>query len=154
MTGAYAPPTGHAALLSVARDRAVHDTRVAGAHRLIAEAEAVEHAGPEVLEHHIARRREPQHDLAPGVDGEIDRDAPLSAVLLGEVDRKPADTGLRRARRGRPRAAPTLMTSAPRSASAFPHDGPDSTRERSRTRIPASGLGGGIVAVTSLTAGP
>jgi hypothetical protein len=33
----------------------------------------------------------------------------------------------------------TLMTSAPRSASAIAHIGPASTRDRSSTRTPASG---------------
>ena len=38
-----------------------------------------------------------------------------------------------------PSGGSTLITSAPRSASALPHDGPDSTRDRSSTPTPASG---------------
>src|SRR4029079_1487510 len=39
-----------------------------------------------------------------------------------------------------PSGGSTLMTLAPKSTSAFPHDGPDSTRDRSSTCTPASGL--------------
>src|SRR3546814_704331 len=46
----------------------------------------------------------------------------------------------------------TLMTSAPKSASTWPHSGPANTRDKSRTRTPSSGKsgppsGGGEVSV-------
>src|SRR5881227_2370947 len=40
-----------------------------------------------------------------------------------------------------PSGGSTLITSAPRSARALPHDGPDNTRDRSSTRTPSSGAG-------------
>ena len=41
--------------------------RVHRAHRVVADAEAVDDAGPEALDHHVGARREPQERVAPGV---------------------------------------------------------------------------------------
>ena len=92
--GRVRPPSGHGAVLSVAGDRAVHDLRVAGAHLLVAEADAVEDAGPEVLEHDVASRCQIGHEIAARLGAEVDGDAALAAILLREVDGQTADARL------------------------------------------------------------
>ena len=67
-------------VLPVAGDRAEDDLRVDGAHRLVADAEAVEHAGPEGLEHDVVLAHEREQQLAPGVLLEVDADRALVAV--------------------------------------------------------------------------
>ena len=91
------PPSRHHAVLPVAGDRAVDELRVAGAHRGVAEAEPIEHTRPEVLEHDVGGGRETGDDVAAAVEAQVDGDASLPAVLLGEVHREPADPRLRRA---------------------------------------------------------
>ena len=92
--GRVRPPSGHGAILSVAGDRAVHDLRVAGAHLLVAEADAVEDAGPEVLEHDVASRCQIGHEVAARLGAEVHGDAALAAILLREVDGQTADARL------------------------------------------------------------
>ena len=48
-----AGPLGVGAGLAVAAGRAVDDGRVHGAHVVVADAQAVDHAGSEALEHHV-----------------------------------------------------------------------------------------------------
>ncbi len=74
----------HRAVLAVAADRAVDDPRVHRAHRLVADAEAVEHAGPEGLEHDVGAGDEPQQHLAPGGLLEVDPHRGLVAVQREE----------------------------------------------------------------------
>ena len=51
-----AGPLRARAVLAVAARRAVDDARIARRHRLVADAEAVDDAGPEALDHHVGRR--------------------------------------------------------------------------------------------------
>ncbi len=51
-------------VLAVAGDRAVDEAGFCRAQALVADAEAVEHAGPERLEQHVVLAREPQQRLA------------------------------------------------------------------------------------------
>ena len=75
------------AVLAVAADRAVDDPRVLLLHPLVADAEPVEHARPERLEHDVVLLDELQQDrLALGLL-EVDADRPLAAVEREEVAR-------------------------------------------------------------------
>ena len=92
--------------------------------------------------------------------GDVDRDGALVAVRaevvggfggLGAGAVAAGTAGPSRAcrrRRGgrRARGRSTLITSAPRSASVWVHQGPASTRDRSSTRTPASAIGVGRLA--------
>ena len=71
-------------VLAVAGDRAVDEPRVLLAQPLVADAEAVHHAGPERLEQHVGAAREPQQHVAAAGRLEVDPDGPLAAVQRQE----------------------------------------------------------------------
>ena len=71
--------------LTVPRDRAVHDPRIAGAHRGVVRAEAREHPGSVVLDEHVGRIGEPKQPIDAGAVLEVEDDAALVAVERGEV---------------------------------------------------------------------
>ena len=81
------PRTG----LAVAADAGEDQPRVAGPQDVPAEAQAVHHAGAEVLHHHVGNLHQPQHQVAPLLRVEVDADAALPGVLLGEVRRDAVD---------------------------------------------------------------
>ena len=79
------------AVLAVAGDRAVDEPGVLLAQALVADAEAVEHAGAEGLQHDVVLARQAQEDLAPAVGLQVDADgatccgsAPGTAPLAAE----------------------------------------------------------------------
>ena len=74
-------------VLAVAGDRAVDDAGVHLAHALVADAEAVEHAGAERLEHHVVVAHEPQQHLAAALALEVEADRALVAVQRQEQRR-------------------------------------------------------------------
>ena len=78
-------PARVGACLPVGRDRAVHDVRPHGAHRLVVEAQALDHAGPEVFHADVARASQVEHHLAAVRLLHIDHDSPLVAVDGQEV---------------------------------------------------------------------
>ena len=63
------------------------------------EAELARDPGPEVVDHHVAREREPPHEVGALVAAEVDRDGSLPRVHPGEVhaDRLGADLRLQHA---------------------------------------------------------
>ena len=61
-----AGPGGGGPGLPVAAGRAVHDRRVHRPHRVVADAEAVDDAGPEALDHHVGAGRQAEEGVAPG----------------------------------------------------------------------------------------
>ena len=65
--------------------------------------------------------------------------ARLPAFIWAKYGETPSTNG-RAVRVTSPSGGSTLVTSAPRSASSRPHSGPETTRERSSTLIPASGM--------------
>ena len=56
-----------------------------GAEPLVGQVELLEHAGREVLDHHVARRRQAQQQVPPAGIGQVERDVALVEVD-GEVD--------------------------------------------------------------------
>jgi hypothetical protein len=66
--------------LPVARDRAVHDLRVRRAHRVVADAEPVEHARAEGLQHDVVLAHEAEQHVASLRLLEIEPDRALVAV--------------------------------------------------------------------------
>ena len=73
-------PCGERPVLPIARDRAVDEPRVLLAQALVADPEAVHHAGPEGLEHHVGVERHAQERVAPPRVLEVDADGALAAV--------------------------------------------------------------------------
>ena len=67
---------------SVPADRHVDHARVARLDVVVAEAEPVHDAGPEVLHHHIGARHELGDQAAPLVGGRVDADPPLPPVVV------------------------------------------------------------------------
>ena len=82
-----AGPLDVGAVLAVAGDRADDDRRVGLAHPLVADAEAVEHTGPEAVEDDVVSLHQPQQGLPPAVRFEIEPHGALAAVE-GEVERR------------------------------------------------------------------
>ena len=68
------------AVLPVAGDRAVDEPGVLLAQPLVADAEAVHHAGAEALHQHVGLAHEPQQHLAPLLALEVEADRALVAV--------------------------------------------------------------------------
>ncbi len=64
---------------------AVDEAGVVGGERLVADPEAIHHAGPEVFENHVGRRGQAAQDRRAVGMGEVEAEAVLPAVLLGEV---------------------------------------------------------------------
>ena len=133
------------AVLAVAGDRAVDDPRVLLAHPLVADAEPVEHAGPEGLEHDVVFAHEPQQRLAPALVLQVEADRALVAVEREEqrrLARSRARPRSRAATSGCSRPCPCPRPSARRRRSrraAASRSRRASRRERSSTRIPCSG---------------
>ena len=75
------------AVLPVAGDRAVDDLRVDLAQRLVADAEPVEHARAEGLEHDVGVAHQAQQHLAAGLRLEVEPDRALAAVQREEQRR-------------------------------------------------------------------
>ena len=71
--------------LAVPRDRAVHDSRIAGADRGVVRAEPREHPGTVVLDEHVGGIGEPKQPIDAGAVLEVEGDAALVAVERGEV---------------------------------------------------------------------
>ena len=80
-------PVAVGSRLSEGGDGGVDDLRCAGAHGLVTDPEAIDHAGTERLEDHVGGLGEAQEGLAPGLALEIDREAPLAPVRIAEIDR-------------------------------------------------------------------
>ncbi len=82
-------PVGVGALagarVAEAADGGVDDARVAGAERLVADAQAVDHAHPGILDHRVDRLGEAKEGIAVLLGLEIEDDAALVAVDAGEV---------------------------------------------------------------------
>ena len=95
-------------VLPVTGGRAVDDAGVAGRHRRVADAEPVDHAGAEALDHDVGRSGQRQERLPSVVILEVDQDPAHAAVAaVGEELRLALA-------RHRPRApGPTLTTLAP-----------------------------------------
>ena len=74
-------------VLAVAGDRAVHERRVLLAEALVADAEALQHAGSEGLEQHVVVAREGQQHLPPPLALQVDPDRALVAVERQEERR-------------------------------------------------------------------
>ena len=70
---------------SVARDRAVDQSRIDGGERFIAEAQAIHHAGPIVLDQDVALGGEILDQRHAGIVLQIDDDALLAAVDAQEI---------------------------------------------------------------------
>ena len=70
--------------VAVSRDRAIDQARVALAQRLVAQAKAVHHAGPEVLDHDVRVLAQPLSERPSVRMLEIDRHAALVAVQRDE----------------------------------------------------------------------
>ncbi len=67
---------------SVPADRHVDHARVARLDVVVAEAQPVHDAGPEVLDHHVGARHELGDQAAPLVGGRVDADPPLPTVVV------------------------------------------------------------------------
>ena len=78
-------------------DGGVDDLRRPGADGLVADAEALDHAGAEGLENHVGALGKAHEGLAPGRALEIDGEAPLAPVRVAEIDRVAALGGPDRA---------------------------------------------------------
>src|SRR5439155_8540487 len=82
-----ARPAGLRARLAEARDRAVDEARVEATGPVVAEAEASERAGTEVLEEDVGGGEEPPQDLLPRLRLEVEGEALLAPVDAHEVRR-------------------------------------------------------------------
>jgi len=80
--GAHAP---------IRRDRAVHEPRIERLQIPVAQAEPIEHAGPEVLDQDIGARSQPFHQLAPPRLLQVHAETLLAHVLLEVVAALPPD---------------------------------------------------------------
>ena len=81
------------AVLPVTGDRAVDETGILLAQALVADAEAVEHAGAEGLEQHVVLAGQAQQHVAPALVLEVDPDRALVAVEREEHRRLRAVLG-------------------------------------------------------------
>ena len=61
---------------------------------VVAEAEALDGAGAEVLGHDVEARRQPQHEVAPGRLLEVDDDGALGQVVAQEGGPDGAPVGI------------------------------------------------------------
>ena len=97
---------GVGAGLPVAAQRAVDQARVAGGQRVVVDAQALDDAGPESLQHDVGLVRQAMEDPAGGVGLEVEGQRSLVAPQ-GRVRGGPAQRGLvaRRGRRLRPDVA-------------------------------------------------
>ncbi len=77
------------ALLSVAGDRAVHQPRIQLAHRRIVQPQPLHHAGPEVLDQHVAVADEPAGRVDRQRILQVQRDRPLAGVQVREIGAVP-----------------------------------------------------------------
>ena len=66
-------------------DRAVDEARVRGPRRVVAEPEAIHHAGPEVLDEHVGVTHEVESGLDPHSRLQIELDAALAPLLEHSV---------------------------------------------------------------------
>src|SRR6266480_7645622 len=66
-------------------DRAVDEAGVVRAQRFVVEAQALHHAGAEILEHHVGLPCHPAEGLLPGRRGDVEGEAQLVAVECAEV---------------------------------------------------------------------
>ncbi len=126
--------------LAVAADAHDDESRVGGVQRLPAESPPFERAGAEVLDQDVGVRSEVADEALPLLLTQVDRDAALVAtrdlppdaaawcVAAAPLPQNVARSG-----------GSTLMTSAPRSPSSCPQNGPAITWPSSMTRMPASG---------------
>ena len=76
---------GRRPALAVARDRAVDELRIERAHRFLAEAEPLHHAGPEVLDQHVGLADQAAHQGDRLGPLQVEREAALAGVELAEV---------------------------------------------------------------------
>ena len=72
-------------VLPETRDARVDDARVARAHSVVVDAEAVLHVGPVVFDDDVGGFRQPQEDASPGLGLQVQDDAALVAVQVLEV---------------------------------------------------------------------
>ena len=85
------PPVDPRAGGAVAADRGVDQPREAGRHLLGAEPEPLHHAGPVVLDEHVALPGQLDRQLDAAGRAEVDAHVALADVLLDEVRRQPVD---------------------------------------------------------------
>ena len=102
--GGFRRPCRHG--VAEARDGEVDDRRVRGGHVLVAESEALDGTGAEVLGHDVEARRQLQHEIAPGRLLEVDDDGALREVVAQEGGADGAAVGIgHRGRRAPPEVA-------------------------------------------------
>ena len=114
-------------------EAAVDEARVARAADVGPDAEPLGDAGPEHLEHHVGRVGEAQERVDAVGMLEVEADRRLADRCMGLP--WPDGTGRSRATSARS----TRSTSAPRSASSIPQNGPGPRPTSSTTRNPAIG---------------
>jgi hypothetical protein len=123
--------------LAETSDRTDNQTGVGNLQTLCVQAIAGQIADLEVLDQNVNLAGQMPDQILAGLGGDVDRDRSLVAVCAQVIG------GF----------AGFLITSAPRSARVWVHQGPARTLDRSSTRTPASAIVGALVALFGVSGG-